>query len=239
MSDEKPKRVGPFPTEDDRSFGYHTAMTAIDAAASVVPGGSYAVGQIVRRLVAEPLEKRREEWFTAIGEGLGELQDRIGEFDPSALAQNEDFVSTVYEATHLAMKTHRQEKRVALKNAVLNVAAGVTIDEVLRGAFFSAVERYSPLHIRVLTILSDPENFRQFFEGPVRVSMNSKSGLLRKLIPMSEVPTPSLDRVLEDLDADKMTNGTLHGSQSAHSLMSKTTTHIGDLFLKFISAPAD
>lgn len=239
MSDEKPKRVGPYPTEDHRSFGYHTTMTVVDAAASLIPGGSYAAGQIARRLVAEPLEKRREEWFTAIGEGLGDLQERIGDFDPSALADNEDFVSTVYEATHLAMKTHREEKREALRNAVLNVAAGVSIDEVLRGAFFSAVERYSPLHIRVLKVLSDPNNFRQFFEGPVTVTMNSKSGLLRRLIPMTEVPTASLDRVLEDLDADKMTNGSVHGSQSAHGLMSKTTTHIGDLFLKFISAPTD
>ncbi|RUV99082.1 MULTISPECIES: hypothetical protein [unclassified Mesorhizobium] len=75
---EKKESLPPYPEKDARTGAYHVARTAIDAgaAATLIPGAGYAIGQIVERFVAAPLQKRREEWFTKVGEGLRDLQDR-------------------------------------------------------------------------------------------------------------------------------------------------------------------
>ena len=88
MADDESKvPLEPYPQKDDRSAGYHIARTAIEAAASVtlIPGAGYAVGQLVEAYVSAPLQKRRDEWFTKLGEGLAELLNRLDGFDPSTL----------------------------------------------------------------------------------------------------------------------------------------------------------
>lgn len=238
MSDEKPKRVEPYPTEDDRSFGYHAARTTLDAAASLVPGAGYAVGELVKHFIGEPLERRREEWLTSIGEGVAELQDRFDGFNPSSLSDNEEFISAVYETTQHAMKTHRKEKREALRNAVLNIALGYRLDEVERGAFLGAVDRFSPLHIAVLKLLSNPEENPEYVKSVHNIVMGSRDQFIGPAIGL-HASDGSLSRVLSDLRREGFTDGSESGGMGGRSLLQKATTRDGDRFIQFISSPAD
>ncbi|CVI58794.1 hypothetical protein CFBP4996_19675 [Agrobacterium leguminum] len=227
-----------YPNSDDRSFGYEVARTTIDAAASLVPGGGYAVGKLVERFVAAPLQKRRDEWFERVGAGLRDLEERLHGFDPASLEANEDFVSAVFEATQAAMKTSRHEKLEALRNGVLNIAAGQTIDELLRGSFFSYIDRFSPAHIRVLSLLSDPISSPEMREFAQNTYAGSQLSGLQKAIPSTVIDYAGLKRILAELDREGLADtGSMNAMGTSASLLAKRSTNDGDAFLRFVSDP--
>lgn len=235
MPDDK---LPDYPNSDNRSFGYEVARTTIDAAASAIPGGSYAVGKLVERFVAAPLQKRRDEWFERVGSGLRELEERFDGFDPASLDENEDFVSAVFEATQAAMKTSRQEKLEALRNGILNIAAGQTVDEILRGTFFSYIDRFSPAHIRVLKLLSDPASSEEMRAFAQNTYMGSQLSGLQKAIPSSELDYAGLKRILAELDREGLADSaSMHAMGTSQGLLSKRSTNDGDAFLRFVSNP--
>ncbi|WP_438750008.1 hypothetical protein [Pararhizobium sp. O133] len=238
MSEKMKGPLEEYPTEDKRSFGYEVARTAIDAATSIIPGGSYAAGAIVQRFVAAPLEKRRDEWFQRLGKGLRELEDRLEGFDPHDLESNDDFVSAVYEATQASMKTSREEKLEYLRNAVLNIATGYEIEETLRGVFFSYLDQFSPAHIKVLTLLADPTASPEMVAAAKTMYAGSQMAVLEAALPESVMPKPVMQRVFRDLDREGLadTGGMVAMGTSAVFLAKRSTT-VGDEFLRFIATP--
>lgn len=227
-----------YPESDIRSFGYEVARTTIDAATSLIPGGSYAAGKIVERFVAAPLQKRRDEWFERVGSGLRELEERLEGFDPSKLDNNNDFVSAVFEATQAAMKTAKEEKLEALRSGVLNIAAGLQLSEVLRGSFFSYIDRFLPAHIRVLRLIAAPSNSPEMCLAAKNTYAGAQTTVLRAALPESALDTPSLNRILSDLQREGLadTSG-MNAIGTQQSLLSKRSTDAGDAFLEFISSP--
>lgn len=228
----------PYPTDDARSVGYEVARTAIDAAVSVVPGAGYALGKVVEAFVAAPLQKRRDAWFEQLGESLREMESRLEGFDPAGLPENEDFISAVFGATQAAMKTGRQEKIALLRNGVLNIAAGLTIDDIVRGSFFDLVSRFTPLHVRVLSLLSTPSASAEMVASAKTMMMGAQMTVLRAAIPEGEVSVDIMSRVLSDLQKEGLaeTSGLMTMGTSG-SLLAKRATPIGDLFLRFVQAP--
>lgn len=239
MSDEK-NHLPPYPEKDTRSGAYHVARTAIDAGAAVtlIPGAGYAIGQIVERFVAAPLQKRRDQWFTKVGEGLRDLQDRLGDFDPSTLSENDDFISAVAEATTAAVKTAKEEKVEALRNGVLNIAAGLQIEDVLRGAFFGYIERFSPAHTRVLKLLADPSSSPEMRQKASEMTAGAQMDVLRAALPETSVSKAALSRILSDLTREGLAEtGSMMGMGTSGVFLAKRTTGVGDEFLRFIASP--
>ncbi|WP_430251267.1 hypothetical protein [Neorhizobium sp. DAR64860/K0K1] len=227
-----------FPEEDARGVAYHVAQTAIGAADIAIPGAGYALQQIVGHYVGEPLAKRREEWFRLVGEAILDLQENVEGFDPSSLSDNEEFISCVYEATHLAMKTHREFKRRALKNAIVNTALGMTLDESLRGRFMANVDIFSAAHVRMLSVLHDPRSFETCVTVSQGLAMGSQSDVIRGEISKSEMPDNVFKLVVSDLEREGFINGSVTGMMTGgESMLSKRTTEIGDLFLRFVTQP--
>ncbi|WEZ83515.1 hypothetical protein P6U16_01265 [Rhizobium sp. 32-5/1] len=229
------KTLPEFPEQDPRGVAYHVAQTAVGAADVAIPGAGYALQQIVGHFVGEPLAKRREEWFRLVGGAILDLQERVDGFDPSTLSDNEEFISCVYEATHLAMKTHREFKREALKNAIVNTALGFTLNESLRGRFILCIDQFSEAHIRLLTVLHDLTAFPTCVAEAKSMYAGSQSSVVRAEISEMEMPKDVFTNVLADLERERFINGSLGGMMSAGSLLNKRTTEIGDLFLQFIT----
>jgi hypothetical protein len=239
MSDEE-ERLPEYPEKDTRSGAYQVARTAIDvaASASLIPGASYAIGQIVERFVAAPLQKRRDQWFTKVGEGLRDLQDRLEGFDASKLDENDDFISAVAEATTAAVRTAKQEKIEALRNGVLNIAAGMQIEDILRGAFFGYIERFSPAHARVLKLLADPSSSQEMKLKASQMMAGAQMSVLEAALPASVISPGALSRVLSDLHREGLadTSGMM-AMGTPGVFLAKRSTGVGDAFLQFIADP--
>jgi len=234
MSDEKPNRLPNFPMDDDRSVAYHIAVASADAVASYVPGGGYAVEQIIKRFIGEPLERRRETWFALIGSGVQELQDRLAEFDPSSLVENQEFISAVYQMTQIAMKTHSDQKRLALRNIVLNTAANLRLSDVLRGTFIHLADKYSDAHIAAVQIAGSEAvklvNRSDVVSGAVSVEQMLLEGI------GGSTDEHAAKRVISDLSGDRLLDYVSVDFSSTVQISGISET--GEAFRRFISEPS-
>ncbi|RUM27565.1 hypothetical protein EFQ99_05130 [Rhizobium vallis] len=226
-----------FPEEDARGIGYHVAQTALGAADVALPGAGYALQQIVGHFVGEPLAKRREEWFRLVGAVIVQMQERFDDFDPANLSQNEEFISCVYEATDLAMKTHREFKREALKNAISNTALGFTLDEAVRGRFMSCINAFSEAHIRVLSVLHNPGAYEACVRAASNIYMGAQISVIRGEITKEAVPDAVMTVIVSDLTREGFIDGGLNTMVSGGSLLAARTTDTGNAFLRFVTAP--
>jgi len=225
--------IDPFPTGDDREFGYGVAKVTLGA----LPGLGGAAQELLDKLVGSPLQKRREAWFAAIGLALADLAERVEGFDAEALAQDEVFVSTVARATQVALAAHGKAKREALRNIVLNTAAGVRLDEALLGSFLSYVERFSEAHLKLLALLADPMADPAYAADARGTMMGSINGIIVKTHPDLARDEEVLDRLHDDLARENLVNKSLKVMMSGSGLQNPQTTPYGAAFLKFIRAP--
>lgn len=227
-----------YPIAEHGSFGYEVARTTIDALASTIPGASYAAGALMQKFLASPLQKRRDEWFQKVAEGIQALQRDHPNFDPSGLTENEDFISAVYEATDAAMKTGRSQKIEMLRNGILNIASGFTIDDILRGTFFGLIDRFSPAHMHVLKLLSDPRSSPEMVQAAANVYAAAPLQTLRAAITTDVLDEAALSRVLSDLHRESLADtGGLQAMSTQAAQLQKRSTAIGDAFLEFIMPP--
>ena len=161
-------------------------MTKGDAAHAITRAGLAAIPlfggtavELFQHLLQPPLERRRSEWMAAVGEKLKELEDHGVNIEE--LGKNDEFVSAVMHATQIALRTHQTEKREALRNAVLNLAAGQSPGEALEHMFFDLIDSLSVLHIQILRLFQDPT-------PPPGMSMGGLSSVLEYNMPQ---PVPS------------------------------------------------
>jgi hypothetical protein len=203
---------------------------AAKAGLSAVPVLGGAAAEIFQLVIQPPLEHRRAEWMAAIGEKLHELEDNGVKLDQ--LSENEEFITAAMHASNIALRTHQQEKLVALRNAVLNVAVGQAPDDALQHMFFRWVDSLSPLHLRML----------RFFQAPTPqpgVSMGGLSSVLEHKMPELRGQRHIYDQAWKDLYGSGLVNtDSLHVTMSGNGLGQKRTSDLGDAFIQFITSPA-
>jgi hypothetical protein len=71
-----------------------------------------------------------------------------------SLAANPTFVTTVLQATQIALRTHQEEKLEALRNAVAN-SGGNQLQDDTRAVFLNLVDTFTPTHLRILKYFKD------------------------------------------------------------------------------------
>ncbi|GJE53243.1 hypothetical protein GOFOIKOB_6320 [Methylobacterium tardum] len=229
-----------YPTSDNLSSGHDVAVGILGAAAStLVPFSGPVVQGIIKKYVATPTAVRQAHWFNRLGEAVYELQTRLSGFDPKSLDNNEEFLTAVLAATHIALRTHHEEKLEALKNTVLNTAAGLSLDDVVRGSFMQILEQFSASHLEVLRHMSgsegsmfstgtSPEDHITEYHGNV-----DYTGTTLRLHLRSKLVPEVMDRIMFDLNS----HGMVSFDPKKGSSDGKLTTYIGDSFLRFVSPP--
>lgn len=199
------------------------------AGLSAIPVVGSPLVELFQLLVQPPLDRRRTEWMTDVGEKLEELASRG--VDLTALGQNEEFISAVMHASQVAIRTHQGEKREALRNAVLNVAVGQSPGEALQHMFFAWIDALSVLHLEVLRLFQNPT-------PPPGMSMGGLASVLEYNMPRLQGHRDTYDLIWKDLAARGLINtDSLHTTMSGQGLAAKRTTNIGDAFLRFIADP--
>lgn len=162
-------------------------------------------------------------------------------FDPESLANNEVFVSVAMQASRTALQSHQKEKLEALRNAVLNVAAGCAPDEDEQAIFLAYIETLTTWHIRQL----------KFFEAPMRMAAacgartdysiaGALSQSLEEVYPALRNQRDFYDQIARDLQKRGFLNSAdhvLHVMMSGSGMAAKRTTDTADRFLAFITSP--
>lgn len=206
------------------------AHAVVKAGLSALPIVGGPAVELFQHLVQPPLDRRRSEWMDSVGEKLIELEERG--IDIEVLGQSEEFISAVMHASHVALRTHQEEKLDALRNAILNVATGQSPNEALEHMFFDWIDSLSVLHIKMLKLFQNPT-------PPPNMSMGGLSSVLEYNMPELRGHTPIYTQVWKDLYMRGLTNTDgMNVTMSGQGLAAKRTSEIGDEFLRFISEPA-
>lgn len=197
------------------------------AGLSAIPYVGGPAVELFQHLIQPPLERRRLEWMADVGEKLQELEKKG--IDIEGLGQKDEFVSAVMHASQIALRTHHNEKRDALRNALFNLASGQSPGEALEYMFFDWIDSMSVLHLQILKLFQNPI-------PPPNISMGGLSNVLEHNMPHLKGHNHIYNQVWKDLHLRGLVNTEgMNTTMTGQGLAAKRTTEIGDTFLKFIS----
>ncbi len=204
-----------------------------------IPIVGAAAAELFDRFVQSPLERRRDAWREEIGSALRELQESRGA-DLEALQNNDGFVDTVMQATHIAMRNSHEENRQALRNAIINSATGDSPSDADRQMFLRMIDEFTPWHLRILDLFDDPPRWfaSRNRRTPEYMSAGLDSVLLEAFAELRD-RRPLYDQVWRELHSRGLVGtDSLHGIMTGRGLLQQRTTERGRAFLALIRLPA-
>ena len=68
------------------------------------------------------------------------------------MRENDEFIDIAIQATHVALRTSQEEKKDALKNAVLKSASPESPDLSLQQIFINYIDSFTKWHIKILDL---------------------------------------------------------------------------------------
>jgi hypothetical protein len=240
MGKKRSKKSAPkadlTPSKETVGDQIHTLARAGIAAIPVVGGPAVELFNVV---IAPPIRKRQQEWMELIAEGLRLLEEKQ-RCIVDDLKDNNAFIDTVMQASQAVVRTANEEKREALRNAVLNAALPNSPDEAKRQIFVNFVDELSSWHLRILSLFADPPKW--FTDHGRIVPQWSIAGSLSQLLTMAYPELQSQREFYDITGKDLFQRGLLntdglHAVMSGQGAVAKRTTGFADEFLNFISDP--
>jgi hypothetical protein len=204
-----------------------------------IPLVGAAATELFQMLLAPPLERRRQEWMEAVAEGLRRLE-KEQRIDLGKLSENEAFIDTVMQASQVAMRNSHQEKRDALRNAVLNSALPHPIDESRQQMFLNLVDVLTVWHLRILKLLANPTRWFQAHnrKPPEYHIAGSLSQMLTTAYPELTQQRELYDQIAKELyDRGLLNTQGLHTVMSGGGVYAERATEFGRQFIAFVSEP--
>jgi hypothetical protein len=211
---------------------------AAEAGLNFLPGGG-ALAVAFVTAVDWQLNMRKERWLTDLAEAVDDMRKRIGDASFETLAENPLFVDAVVTTTRIIDHTHQEEKIDALRNAVLNSVAPDAPDADTQAMFFSMADRYTPTHLRLLTLLNDPVAWfgARGLDPPPSAIAGAMTEVVEAGLPELKGQQEFFALVAQDLNSSGLLAVELSGLLGTAILMRPMTNRIGSRFVKFISSP--
>ena len=214
----------------------HTPKDLAHLAADILAGFIHA-GALLNYLITPPLEKRRNEWLDALGTRLVQLEKEKG-ISLEDLKENDEFIDIVIQATQIALRSSQEEKKEALKNAILNNVCGLAPDLSMQQMFINYIDTFTVWHIKLLDLFSDPVRWAKKVDYSFQqVTTGELSLILEEAFPEIKDRRDFYDQIWKDLYSRGLVNTEgLHVTMSGSGLMSRRATSIGEAFIKYISS---
>lgn len=184
------------------------------------------------------MNERKVRWMTEVGDALNHLIDaKI--LTEQGLQGNEAFITTVAQASMLAIRNHQQEKLESLHNAVLNVAIGNCPEDDLRQIFLNFIDVCTVSHIRILSLMNEPVEWarRNDIQFP-GWSMGGITKVIEHALPELKGKEAIYTVIWKDLYQRGLINTDgLGATISGSGMVARRTTDLGQQLIDFLSAP--
>lgn len=232
-----------------RSIG-DAVHTLTKAGLNLIPIAGGTAGELFNEVIAPPISRRRDQWLIEIADTINQLSDRVEGFEIEDLSENEAFITTVMHATQIAIRNHKAEKLVALKNTVINSALNQNLpEEDLQLMFLDFIDSFTPLHIKLLNFFNESKsqefivelNKKLHFAGDIYQSVySSLEEILEVIFPELKGKKHIYNIILKDLESKDMVE--FEGDRFEIHIcpedgMIPKVQEIGKLFLLFIRSP--
>ncbi len=193
----------PFPSppeKDGQQQSLEGLLSVAKLATLAIPGSSIVL-DFIGHLVKKPLEDRRQDWFELVSEAINRILRRIEGMTPERLAEDPSFVTVLLRSSDAAVRTHEQEKRRFLRNAL--VSSGLPtrpgLDKQLY--FVKLVDDLTVNQILVLHLFDDPRGwFSKRNVTPTVYRSGSRFEVLRQAYPDIAETKYVQELVLSDLE---------------------------------------
>lgn len=223
MSEDKieptPKRAERYP----QPTGADVALGLTRAALAAIPFVGGSITELLSLVLAPAVNHRRDTWLKDLADGLEQLEN--DKFRIEDLQDNDTFISSVIQATRSALSTHRQEKRSALRNALLNIAVGTPFDEEKELFFLTSIDAFSVTHLELMRLFSDRAVYPADQRERLRAMRAITDSFVLELTDRGFLidPRPYVARTRESADSLILQNWTI--------------SPLGKEFMAFIAAP--
>lgn len=124
------------------------AVLTLRVALGAIPVLGGAVSEGLGALVAWNAARQTTEWLKVLESRFIYLDERLSNLESTEKAQ--EVLAMTITAAHAAAKSHQEEKRKLLQNAVLNTALQGTDGADERLVFIRFLDELTPTHLRVL-----------------------------------------------------------------------------------------
>ena len=194
-------------------------------------------------MLVEPKYVKRERiWVQAVADDMQRLTDRVETIEVEQLAENDRFVTTMMQATEVALRTYEEEKLDVLRHACIHSAlATEEFAEQYERAFVRYIDELSPLHLQVLAYLADPYGWfdrhaieKQHFMAAPRLAAFALA------LPELHADEELRELVLRELAQRGLADtGMLSGIVSENAVYTPVVSEHGRRFLAFIAPPEE
>ena len=207
------------------------------SAIGLIPWLGSPAAILLDTVIAPAFASRTTEWLNEIATRLATIEGQVDEFAIADLAENAEWSDMVLQATLIAARTSRGEKRRMLSNAVVNAAKRAEPGGDLDAVFLSMIDVLSPSHVRLLALCQGPAKFAaaQKRRAPVTRSFREIVEALLPEMTAGRYEPFRLDLVSRGLIVD----GAEAVSESRSGQYAKLTTALGDSFLRYIDDDTD
>ena len=147
--------------------GFDATHSIIKAGLSLVPIFGGSASEIFNSLIAPPIEKRRNEWMEEVSKILYELENKY-DIKTRALSDNPEFIDIVIQTTRVALKTSNKEKRIKLRNMILNSAIKTEKESAYQEIFIRLLDEMTAAHMSFLKMIDSAREW----------STSSRSGFI-------------------------------------------------------------
>jgi hypothetical protein len=216
---------------------------AFKTALSGVPLAGGPLSILFETILSSPIDKRKEEWITSLGTKLDELIEKNEQITPESLSENPIFISVALQASQQALRNHQEEKLTALRNAVLNTALDLDVDDNKALLFTNIIGEITPLHIKLLAFYDDVEKYENKLQqgSGQNTAVQSSMTYYPANINIWEESFPELttSRELINLIVQELNRKGFIFHDTLASGKGSATNKFGKEFLTFISAPQD
>ncbi|WP_445362961.1 hypothetical protein ACJJIQ_21135 [Microbulbifer sp. ANSA003] len=208
------------------------------AAVSGIPVLGGAMVEAFNALIEPPMARRRSIWMAQVTEAINDLYEK-GIITEENLQTNEQFFTTLVQASNAAMRNHQEEKISAYRNIVLNSALPGAPSDTLQQLFLNLIDSCTLLHIVLLKLFQGPQewaaaNSHQFPNW----TMGSISHVIENAYPQLKNQKAIYELVWSELYRSGLFNTEgLNTTMSENDMFGKRTTALGDQFISFISSP--
>lgn len=216
-------------------FGHKIIKTGLGCA----PGVGGILSEVFSTVFTDPSVKRRDKILIEIYKRLEKLElNSKYNNNIQKLQESEVFLTIVFQAYQVAMRTHQKEKIRALMNCIEHSALD-DVDENLQHMFLMFIDSFTEWHLRVLLLLDNPEEVL-CENGIDKNSCNENlAQVFYAAYPQLKEKREFSNQVIRDLYGKGLitTDGSVLGLPMAppDGLFSSRTTGMGKEFLKFIS----
>lgn len=189
--------------------------------------------------ISSPMEKRRDEWINSIAQQIEDISNQINEISLESLSSNDEFVSLVLSTTQIALRNHKEEKLIALRNIVKNTLIAIEPNEEYRAIFLSMIDTLTVTHIKLLILFNNPQ---QYIENN-SISFKTEGIMMGNLSQVINACFPELiehkelySKAFKDLYMNGLLNTeSINGSMTGNGLLQQRTTLFDKKFVDLIS----